>query len=229
MNKPIPKVNNKNRIFLFTGLGADQNAFSQLKISESYLTIQVKWLPASSKENLNDYCKRLIKHYNILTSDILIGLSFGGIVVTEISKLIHVKLSILISSASTRQELPLFFSIAGLLNLDKLISRRLLNQPSSLKYYFFGLKTQNQKQLLDKIVSASDKAFVRWAIHQITHWKNQTRPPKLYKIHGTADRIIPIHKPSTDFIIEEGSHFMTWENAGEVAKIINLLLDKTTA
>ncbi len=229
MNKPTQKVNNNCRIFLFTGLGADQNAFSQLKISESHIAIQVKWLPANSKENLNHYCKRLIQHYNILTSDILIGLSFGGIVVTEISKQLHVKLSILISSASTRQELPLFFSIAGLLNLDKLISQGLLNQPSSFKYYLFGLKTQNQKQLFDKIVSASDKVFVRWAIHQITHWKNRTRPPKLYKIHGTADRIIPIHKSSTDFIIEGGSHFMTWENADEISGIINFLLDNATA
>jgi len=224
MDKRRSDNKNLSRIFFFTGLGADERAFSQLEVQTSLQKIHIAWLKPQKKETLPAYCHRLIKHYGIKNGDVLIGLSFGGLVVTEINKLLKPTLSILISSISTRRELPLLYRLAGLLNLHNLIPKSSLSKPSRLKYYLFGLKKPVQKQLFDEIITDADPDFVQWAIEKIVHWKNSERPENLYKINGTSDRVIPVHKASSDFVIKGGSHFLTWENADTVSEIIRQLM-----
>jgi pimeloyl-ACP methyl ester carboxylesterase len=214
------------RIFFFTGLGADERAFTSLKINAPFQKIYVSWLPPEENESLIAYARRLSIKYNIRKEDILIGLSFGGMVVTEISRDIKPSLTLLISSASTRQELPLPYKIAGFLHLDTLLPAQLLSRPGRLKHYLFGLKKPEQKKLFDEIITGADVNFTRWAISRIVRWNNKDRPQNLFKIHGTADRILPIHPATTDFIISGGSHFLTWEKADEVSEIINELIAK---
>jgi len=214
------------RIFFFTGLGADERAFAYLKIKTSLPQIHVPWLKPDKNESLENYCRRLVQRHGVKDGDILIGLSFGGLVVVEISKLIKPALSILISSASTRKELPLLYRIAGKTDLHRVVPKSVLNKPNRLKYYLFSLKKPEQRKLFDEIVTDADVDFVRWAIDKIVHWENSNRPENLYKIHGTADRIMPVHKPSVNFIIQGGSHFLTWENAAEVSTIIRQLMDQ---
>jgi len=218
-------MNNKSlpRIFFFTGLGADERAFAYLKIENSLPKIHVTWLRPEKQESITAYSQRLVKEYKIKDGDILIGLSFGGLIVTEINHFIKPALSILISSASTRKELPLFYRIAGLLNLHHLIPISSLSKPSRLKDYLFSLKKPEQKKLFDEIITNADSGFVQWAIDKIVHWENNKRPENLYKIHGTADRIMPIHRASTDFVVQGGSHFLTWENSRDISAIIRRL------
>ena len=226
MTNIISKEERKPTIYYFSGLGADHRAFSQLKIHTQLPQIHVQWLKPMAKESLSHYSKRITYHYNIQQCDVLIGLSFGGLVVTEISLLLGSVLCVLISSASCRKELPFLYKLSAYLSLHRLISSSFLKNPNDLKYLLFGLKTKAQKQLLNEILAATDLKFIRWAIHQVVSWENKTRPPHLYKIHGTADRIIPIHIASSDFIIKGGSHFMTLENAPEISEIISQLLKK---
>jgi pimeloyl-ACP methyl ester carboxylesterase len=212
-----------HRIFFFTGLGADERAFAQLKVPAALPQIHVAWLPPEKKENIRDYARRLIKEYHIQDGDILIGLSFGGLIATEISLILQPAFTLLISSASTRQELPLLYRITGKLHLYLLLPRSVLRRPGFLKYYFFSLKKKAQRKLFDEIISGADVDFVKWAIRQVVCWQNRVRPQNTYKIHGTADRIMPLHRASTDFVIQGGSHFLTWEKAREVSQIIEKL------
>lgn len=222
-------MNNKNnrRIFFFTGLGADERAFAYLKITPPFPKVYVSWLTPEENESMAGYCLRLAKHYHIKNGDVLIGLSFGGMVATEINRHIEPALTILISSAATRQELPLPYRMAGKTGIYRLIPEKTLHKPGKLKYFLFGLQKPQQRRLFDEIVMQSDVTFVRWAIRQVVTWNNTERPQRLVKIHGTSDRILPLHKPSTDFIILGGSHFLTWEKADEVSDILNSLLEKS--
>lgn len=212
------------KIFFFTGLGADSRAFQFLNLSVSYPQVHVFWLKPFKNESPEHYSSRLIEKYSIADGDLLIGLSFGGLIVTEISKQIKPALSILISSASTRNEFPLLYKIEAFLNLHRWVSTSFYKKGGAVKHFLFGLKKPEQRKLFDEIIRGSDTEFVRWAVDTFVHWKNTYRPNRLYKIHGTADRIIPIHKPSTDFIIPEAGHFMTWEKAKEVSSVINRLI-----
>ncbi len=224
MTNEVSNDKKSPRIFFFTGLGADERAFSYLKIKTSLQQIYVAWLKPEKQEPLINYCHRLVEKYKIEEGDILIGLSFGGLVVTEINRFIKPALSILISSVSTRRELPLAYRAAGRINLHYLIPKSSLNKTNQLRYYLFGLKKPAQRQLFDEIVTNADPDFVQWAIDIIVHWENSKKPENLFIIHGTSDRIMPTHKASSDFIIKGGSHFLTWENAEDVSAIIRQLI-----
>ena len=59
---------------------------------------------------------------------ILIGLSFGGIVATELSKIISVEKLILISSLKTKSEIPLIYRLAGKLHIHRIIPYSVLKK-----------------------------------------------------------------------------------------------------
>lgn len=216
----------RKKIFLFTGLGADERAFSYLKFPGDYQIIPVYWLKTEKNESLSSYCRRLIDKYEIRSTDILIGLSFGGIVATKIHILLNSSLTILISSVSTKYELPILYKIAGTLNVNKIIPKSFYNNPDLLKKYFFNLKTEEQTKLFDEILKKSDVDFVSWAIDKILHWNNTERPNRLFKINGSADRILPVKRKNTDFLIISGNHFLTWQKPDEISDIIKGLLKK---
>ncbi|HEX7871061.1 MAG TPA: alpha/beta hydrolase, partial [Chryseobacterium sp.] len=73
-------------VYFMPGLAASPAIFERIKLDESVFEMcLLEWEIPQSKESLPDYALRIsknIKHEN----PILIGVSFGGILVQEISK-----------------------------------------------------------------------------------------------------------------------------------------------
>ncbi len=212
------------KLFLISGLGADKRAFANLHLNREWERINVEWITPLAGESVARYAARLAERYGMDNQSVIIGLSFGGLIAVEITKIVHPALTIIISSAATVKELPFLYRLAGALKLAKLIPAKVLNRPNRLFHRFFGLKKERETKLFDEIVAGSDPFFVKWALLQITTWKNTERPEQVVKIHGTKDRLLPIHKKSTDYVVHGGTHFLTWENAARVSEIINRLL-----
>lgn len=83
-------------IYCISGLGADEKAFSRLSI-EGYQLQIINWLKPLHNETLQEYATRMRETIKE-EEPILIGLSFGGIMCTEIAKQIPVQKIIIISS-----------------------------------------------------------------------------------------------------------------------------------
>jgi len=150
----------------------------------------------------------------------LIGLSFGGMLAAEISKIIKVRKVILIASAKNKFELPFIYRLFGKLNLIKLIPKKIFKQQNSITNWIFGIESDSEKQLLKSILKDTDLDFFSWAINEIANWKNEIYPENSFHIHGNKDRIIPIKNVKADFVIENGGHFMTVNKAKEIENVI---------
>ena len=210
------------RIFILSGLGTDDRVFKHLEFPGCEATY-IKWVIPSEKETLPEYAKRLTQQINIDTP-ILIGLSFGGMVATEISKLITTEKLILIASAKTFKEIPFYFRIAGKLNLHKLLPANFFKRQSFISNWLFGLKTLSDKKLLSEILFDTDPKFLKWSINEIVKWKNAIKSPNVKHIHGTADRILPYRFVQADYSIKNGGHFMTVNKSAEINSILKNLL-----
>ncbi|MCP1996093.1 alpha/beta hydrolase [Flavobacterium sp. HSC-61S13] len=108
-----------NKIYILSGLGVDRRVFDRIDFGNLNPEF-IDWIETIYNESLADYAKRMVQ----LIPDenpILIGLSFGGMVAIEISKIIQTEKLILIASAKTKYELPLLYRIAVILKLNKLI------------------------------------------------------------------------------------------------------------
>ena len=198
-------------IYIFSGLGADERVFKYLDFS-GVKTTYIIWLLPNKNETIAQYAKRLTTQ--IFTKrPILIGLSFGGIIATEVAKIIETDKIVLIASAKTKFEIPFYYRIAGFLKLYKFLPVKVLKLPNIFSYWFFGIVKNEDKKLLAEILHDTNEKFLKWAIEQIVTWKNQIQHKNLIHIHGSADRIFPIYFVQCDVKIDGGGHFMTINKA----------------
>jgi alpha-beta hydrolase superfamily lysophospholipase len=201
-------------IYGISGLGADERVFQYLELSQKIEPIC--WIKPKEGETIQSYARRLADQ---IKDDefILIAVSFGGLVAVELNKILKPKLTILISSADTKNDLRIVYRLIGKTGLIRFIPSFLLDPPRTFMCWLFG--TRNKK-LLREILGDTDLGFTKWAIIQLTTWTNTDRTANLIRIHGTKDKLIA-YKPDNQTVpIENGQHFMIVDNAKEISQIL---------
>ncbi len=210
------------QLYILSGLGADERVFQRLDFS-GFETTFIKWNIPYEKENIEHYSKRLLDQITTINPTI-IGLSFGGIMAIEIAKQIKTEKVILISSAKTKFEIPFYFRFIGLLGIHRLFPTSVLKSSNFLTNYFFGAKTEFERQLLKQILNDTDPIFLKWAIEKITRWTNQKEINNLFHIHGTHDRILPRIFIKCDTTIKKGGHLMILNESEQMNIILKAQL-----
>lgn len=211
-------------VYLLGGLGADKRVFDYLKLDNVEL-IHIEWVRPEVSESIEDYAKRIC---NQITTDkpILIGVSFGGIIATEIAKQLDCDKVVLISSAATKHDIPLLYRVAGQLRIHRLIPTNLLVHVNAITYWFFGVTNPSERHLLKEIIQTTDRSFLKWAIDKIVLWRNTVKIKNCINVHGDADRILPSKK--ADYTLTGGGHFMIVSKASEISGILNKIIEKAS-
>lgn len=207
-------------LYFLSGLGADKRAFNFLTFPPNTKIVFIDWITPKKQESLQEYAKRIAQCIDTSNPFSLIGMSFGGILATEILAYVQPYKTILISSAARRQELPFYYRLAGFLKLDKLIPGKATNSANMLTYWMFGIQNSSDKTLLKDILKSTDTHFSKWAISEILNWKRNTCPDNLIRIHGNQDRILPILNFKPKYILKHAGHFMIVNRAAEISKIL---------
>jgi hypothetical protein len=207
-------------VYFISGLGADERVFEKLKLLENITIKHVLWIEPLKNESLQNYCKRLAEQIDTSDEFVIIGMSFGGLAAVELSKIIHPKRIIIISTVATKKEFPLQFKLLRFSKLYKLITVSLLKIPMPVLYWFFGVETKYEKHLLQSFIKTVSKNYLSWSIHEVLNWKNEQRPANTFHIHGTADRIFPWKRTHADAIVKGGGHLMVHNRAEEISRII---------
>ena len=146
-------------IYFISGLGADRRVFKKLSLPNHFIIRHIDWIPNLENESLSSYAQRLLTQVDITQPFILVGLSFGGIVATELSKITKPTKTIIISSVSVSNQIPWYFKIAGKVKLHLLMPNRALKNPNSFLYWVFGTRDDEQKKLLKQIIHDTDIIF----------------------------------------------------------------------
>ncbi|MDX1349668.1 MAG: alpha/beta hydrolase [Putridiphycobacter sp.] len=205
------------KIYAISGLGADERVFKYLSLEHEL--VPISWIKPQNKESIIDYSQRLIDKYDLRNEKDfgVLGVSFGGLIATEISKLLNPIFTILISSAETRDNLNGVIKLVGKSKLIELIPERLFNPPKPIAHFLFGT---DKKELLNSILDDTDLNFAKWATRALINWQNQTSLSNLIKIGGSKDKLLA-PKGKNTIIIENGEHFMIVDRADEISEIIN--------
>lgn len=207
-------------VYCFSGLGADERAFQFLNFPNHSL-IHVPWIQPLKNESLESYAHRIGKIIDTTQPFSLIGLSFGGMLCTEIAKEKKPVSLILLSSIAGRHEMPVRMKIAGSLNLYAAIPSNYFTKPSKIANFLFGTKSNQERKLLNQILLESDPLYTKWALQAITKWKNIEVTP-CFRVHGSKDRIFPVQLiKKVDYVIKGGGHLMIVSLAKEVSLAIN--------
>lgn len=214
------------KVYFIAGLGADSRAFNFLDLT--YCDPQfIQWVNPGANESLSSYAEKLFSLIND-EEGVIVGLSFGGMLATEIAKLHPRTKVIIISSCKTYLEIPYYLRIWRHFPVYKLHSKSLKNKAGGFVLNILGAKGIDQKNLQLQIMKDSDPVFTRWAMGAIVNWRNNVVPENLTHIHGTRDRLLPYKYVKADHRIEGGQHVMVMDNAAEVSQLLKKLIEVNT-
>jgi pimeloyl-ACP methyl ester carboxylesterase len=207
-------------VYFISGLGVDRRVFQRLQLPPAFTIKHLDWIPPVDGEDLRGYALRLAAGIDTSAPYAIAGLSFGGMIATEMGKALHPEKVILISSASTADEIPRLYRLGGRLSLHRLLPLHLIKQPNPLAYWFLGISTEEEKTLLRELLKDASTVFIEWAIDAILHWNNKTIPDRLVHIHGSADRLLPYTPAKNTVVVKGGGHFAVYAQAAEVSALL---------
>lgn len=210
------------KVYFISGLGADKRAFSFLDLSFCE-PIFIDWIPPIKNESLSAYAVRL-KEQIKETDPIVVGVSFGGMLATEMAKADPAVKAILISSNKIKKEFPGIFMIGKYIPVYKWIPSSLLKRASLFRRLFFGPKGEGQKKVFHQILNDTDARFTKWAIFAILHWENKIVPGNIVHIHGSSDRLLPYRLVKADYTINKGTHLMVMNHPVEISELLKKLI-----
>lgn len=202
------------KLYLIGGLGADERVFKHLQLECE--TEVIKWLEPKPNETITAYSKRLLEQVNEEEIFGFLGVSFGGLIALELTKLSNPEKVILISSVETDNQLPRKYLTIGKTKILNIVPNSLIKPPNALLRFLFGAKN---KSLLKQIIDDTDPNFIKWALNTIINWSNKENAIKPIRIHGTNDKLILLKGEALE--IKDGGHFMIVDKAEEISILVN--------
>lgn len=204
-------------------MAAGPEIFRNIKLPDENYRIEVlEWLIPSKDESLQDYAKRMaarVKEPNA----ILIGVSFGGVVVQEMEKFLTLKKLIIISSVKTRSELPKRMRIAGFTKAYKLIPTSVILSAEDLTKFSIGPKSKKRLRLYQEYLNVRDKNYLDWALQKMVTWDRLTEVKGVVHIQGDRDTVFPIKYIKKSIVIPGGTHIMILNRGREISnKLLEL-------
>lgn len=216
----------KVKLYFIPGLGCDHRFFDKL-IGLLPTPVEVQCLnhvePDSPTESIAEYAKRLAA--TILPKQeeervILIGFSLGGMIATELNKLIKTDQLVILSSIKHQSERPALFEWATKIPLYRLTPTWFTQNIIPILARWFRFTEKESGILFSKMIKSASPRHIKWGRYAAINWMNDTWPEQYIHIHGTKDHIFNGKSMKVTHWIEGGTHSMIMDRATEVAAII---------
>jgi len=210
MKKRSVKDTEKRGLYLMPGMAASPRIFEFINLSEFFEVVCLSWITPEDEESIVDYAKRMclrIQHKD----PILLGVSFGGILVQEMAKHISCDKVVVVSSIKSFKELPLSMILSKKTNAHKLLPTQWVKNLESLAFFVFGSSIERKVGLYQKYLSERDPKYLKWAIHTLVNWEQEVFDPEVIHIHGEKDSMFPINNIiKTPYLhsLPDGTHAM---------------------
>jgi pimeloyl-ACP methyl ester carboxylesterase len=195
-------------VYFMPGLAASSSIFERIVMpSASFDVILLDWVQPEKNETLVAYAQRMAEKV-VHENAVLIGVSFGGILVQEMAVFLNLRKLIIISSVKTRDEMPRRIKFAKTTKAYKLLPTSLLNDVEKLIKYSFGNVINQKLKLYEKFLHLRNKDYLDWAIEQVVCWDRTIPDPKVVHIHGDLDEVFPAKNINSFIPIKGGTHIM---------------------
>ena len=211
----------KTHIYFIPGLAASPKIFEYLQFPADQFELHfLEWLlPLSENERIEDYAKRMA-YFVTEPNAVLVGVSFGGIMVQEMSKHLDIKKIILISSVKCREELPKRLRAIRFTKIYKLFPAKAISNIEEFSIYAFGDFAKKRVKLYKEYLSVRNEQYLAWSIYNVLHWQQIIPLKNTLHIHGNDDHVFPIKHIKNCVTIDKGTHVMILNKAKAISKII---------
>ena len=191
------------------GLAASPKIFENIKLPEERFEMFFleRMLPETG-ETLTDYAKRIAKNIKY-DNPVLIGVSFGGILVQEVARIIRARKVIIISSVRCNIEFPRRMKFAKMTKAYRFFPTALMEKVDWLAKLSFGNNMITRRlNLYEKYLSVRDKKYLDWAFEKVIVWDRAEPDEKVVHIHGESDEVFPAKYLKNYIPVKGGTHIM---------------------
>jgi len=195
-------------VYFMPGLAASSKIFEFIDLPKDIFEVHLlDWFTPNLNETLPDYAKRMAKNVHHENA-VLIGVSFGGVLVQEMKPFLNSRKIIIVSSIRSNTELPGRMKLAKTTKAYKLIPTGLLKDVDMLTKFAFGDVLKKKLKLYETYLHMRNKEYLDWAIEQMICWSRAKIDTDVIHIHGDADEVFP-SKNIKEFInVKGGTHAM---------------------
>ena len=128
---------NEIDVYCMPWMAASPKIFEFINLPKPFKIHLLSWFPPLEDEMLSSYAIRMCERVTA-ANPVLIGVSFGGVLVQEMAKHIKVQKVIIVSSVKNKEELPLPMKMARSTNAHKLLPTQWINNLDALVLFAFG-------------------------------------------------------------------------------------------
>ena len=195
-------------VYLMPGLAASSKIFEFIELpSETFEMHYLEWFLPDRGMSFEAYARKMVRQIEFEQA-VLVGVSFGGMLVQEMAKYTPVRKVIIISSIKMKSEKPKRLIFAKYTKVHRLLPTGLVNNVELLAKYAFGEVVTKRLSLYEQYLSIRDKYYLDWSIDQLVHWNQASYDPDLVHIHGDKDAVFPVGPIKDYILVKGGTHTM---------------------
>ncbi|MBS1635562.1 MAG: hypothetical protein JST26_06525 [Bacteroidetes bacterium] len=206
------------KIYAIPGLGTDERLYRFIHVANTELVV-LQWPEPPDNISLEEYARLFIPQINQQEPYYLLGVSFGGMICSELSKILHPQKTILISSSKCRSELPRFLRFFSHVAIHRLIPESEHRRMARMGRWFLGFQKNYMHEFMSMIHKMPPNYF-RNCIDCIVKWKSTDYNKNIVHIHGDADRLLLYKCVKANYTIKGGTHAMVINRAMEINHIL---------
>ncbi|MCH9661946.1 MAG: alpha/beta hydrolase, partial [Bacteroidetes bacterium] len=151
-------------IYFVPGLAASREIFKNIILPRDQFEIHIlEWLIPKKNDSITSYAARMasrIEHKNA----VLVGVSFGGVMVQEMNAFLSLQKLIIVSSIKNKNELPKRLLFVRKTGVYKLLPTGWALSVKDLTKLAIGPRSKKRLRLYQEYLSVRDKAYLDWAI-----------------------------------------------------------------
>lgn len=203
-------MKNKIMTYILPGMGADSRMYSHHEYKKLNNVTFINWPSYKNETSVSQMAQRIIKENKITPNSNIGGTSFGGIVASEISKLIPTNKLLLISSTNTPNNVN---------SLLKTLSNFAKYAPVKFIQFIIGKNGEPNENIIMEMFAKSDREFIKNMCRAIFKWSGvDTTNLNVFAIHGAHDKVI--NAPENNVTIINGGHLIAVTHPKEIASFI---------
>ncbi len=221
-------LNEEIHLYCMPGLAANSKIFEFIRLPKPFVIHKLEWIDPLPSESIQSFSKRMCEKIK-KKNPILLGVSFGGILVQEMSKIIPCHKVIIISSVKSYKEFPIHIMLGRKSKAYKYFPTQWIDKTEDFIGFVFGPSMRKRMGLYKHYLSFRSKEYLQWALHHFFQWDQKEADPKVIHIHGTHDALIPVFNIKNYIAVKGGTHAMILRKAHLLNEILPEIILKNTS
>jgi len=212
-------------IYLLSGHGSDERIFEELNILDKYELVYIEYHVPEEGQTMASYAYDLASQIDDSSPFIVMGVSLGGMLASEINDVKRAEKVILISSAKSKLELPKRYTFMKRFPIYKWLPPKFYSLGARIAQPIVEPDRKSHKSTFVSMLRAKDPLFLKRAVHMIVTWERKRYTDNIIHIHGDKDHTLPYRLIKDAIMLEKGSHMMALTRASDISRILSTILE----